>query len=326
MLHHQETMEHADSVYLGEVEGRFEEVLDDFRAGRLQPLYDHFHDHPGMDKIGPARREILDRPRYNFRGVQMVDLIHASRGCRFNCFPCCAQFLGGRQFRFRDVEAVAEEISKIDNNRLFFVDNSLAQDDEWEKALFKAIAPLKKKWISHPIKDDDEILDLAAEAGCWYVYQAIVDTSDFMRKRVRRLKERGIGVEGTVILGCDEHDEDYTRRLLDFLLEIDLNLAEFTIMTPFPHTPVRAGMERDGRILHNDWIRYTGDNVVFQPAKMSVEKLEELNEWAWEEFYRDQSKEIRMAKLYIDVLDKERADGTYKRIRPARNRGWKSPA
>jgi radical SAM superfamily enzyme YgiQ (UPF0313 family) len=256
----------------------------------------------------------------------MVDLIHASRGCRFNCFPCCAQFLGGRKFRFRDVDTVAEEISKIDNNRLFFVDNSLAQDDEWEKALFKAIAPLKKKWISHPIKDDDEILDLAAAAGCWYVYQAIVDTSDFMRKRIKRLKERGIGVEGTIILGCDDHDEDYTRRLLDFLLEIDLNLAEFTIMTPFPHTPVRADMQRDGRILHDDWIRYTGDNVVFKPAKMSVEKLEELNEWAWEEFYRDQSKEVRMAKLYIDVLDKERADGTYKRVRPARNRGWKTPA
>jgi hypothetical protein len=33
-----------------------------------------------------------------------------------------------------------------------------------------------------------------------------------------------------------------------------------------------------------------------------------------------------MAKLYIDVLDKERADGTYKRVRPARNRGWKTPA
>ena len=326
MLHHEETMKHADSVYLGEVEGRFEEVLDDFRAGRLKPLYDHFHDHPSMDKIGHARREILDRPRYNFRGVQMVDLIHASRGCRFNCFPCCAQFLGGRKFRFRDVDTVAEEISKIDNNRLFFVDNSLAQDDEWEKALFKAIAPLKKKWISHPIKDDDEILDLAAAAGCWYVYQAIVDTSDFMRKRIKRLKERGIGVEGTIILGCDDHDEDYTRRLLDFLLEIDLNLAEFTIMTPFPHTPVRAEMERAGRVLHDDWIRYTGDNVVFKPAKMSIEKLEELNEWSWEEFYRDQSKEVRMAKLYIDVLDKERADGTYKRVRPARNRGWKTPA
>ena len=86
----------------------------------------------------------------------------------------------------------------IDNNRLFIVDNSLAQNDEWEKELFKAMIPLKKKWVSHPIKDDDEILDLAAEAGAWYVYQAIFDTSDVIRNRIKRLKDRGIGVEGTL--------------------------------------------------------------------------------------------------------------------------------
>ena len=33
MLHAPEVMEHADSVFLGEVEGRFGEVLDDFKAG-----------------------------------------------------------------------------------------------------------------------------------------------------------------------------------------------------------------------------------------------------------------------------------------------------
>jgi len=37
--------------------------------------------------------------------------------------------------------------------------------------------PLKKKWCCHPIENDDEVLDLAAQAGAWYVYQAIFDTS-----------------------------------------------------------------------------------------------------------------------------------------------------
>jgi hypothetical protein len=51
------------------------------------------------------------------------------------------------------------------------------------------MAPLKKTWVSHPIMDDDEILRLAKDAGCWYVYQAIVNTSDGIRKRIRRLKD-----------------------------------------------------------------------------------------------------------------------------------------
>jgi radical SAM superfamily enzyme YgiQ (UPF0313 family) len=256
----------------------------------------------------------------------MVDLVHASRGCRFNCFPCCTPYLGGRQFRPRPIQRVVEELKGIDNNRLFLVDNSLAQDDQWEKDLFRAMAPLKKKWVSHPIKNNDEILDLAAQAGCWYVYQAIVDTSPVIRERVRKLQDRGIGVEGTVLLGMDDHDEDSIRRLVDYLLEINLDLAEFTVLTPFPHTPIRAQLEREGRILHNDWIRYTGAEAVFRPAKMSPDALNCMHQYAWDTFYADASKEAKMARLYLKVIEKEKADGTYRRVRLSPQRKWVPPA
>lgn len=331
MLHHEETLDHADSVFLGEVEGRFEEIINDLNNKGLKKVYDYMHNYPDMDLIGPARRSILSRDLYNYRGVQMVDLVHASRGCRFNCFPCCTPYLGGRNFRPRNIKSVVEELEQIDNGRLFFVDNSLAQDDEWEKELFRALIPLNKKWISHPIKDDDEILDLAAEAGCWYVYQAIMDTSDHIRQRVRRLKERGIGVEGTIILGMDDHDEDYIKRLVDFLVEIELDLAEFTVLTPFPHTPIREVLEKENRILHNDWSRYTSGEVVFRPAKMSVDKLQEMFYYAWDTFYGKESREVKMAKLFMNVMKKERNDFTPGRNRSgrknwtSRNRAWKQP-
>ena len=323
MLHHEEVLGHADSVFLGEAEGRFSEVIRDLHTTGLERIYNYMHDFPAMDLIGPARRSILNRELYNYRGVQMVDLVHASRGCRFDCFPCCTGFLGGRKFRPRSMESVIEEISLIDNNRLFFVDNSLAQDDEWEKELFRALIPLKKKWVSHPIKDNDEILDLAAEAGCWYVYQAVFDTSDVIRNRIKRLKERGIGVEGTIILGTDDHDEDYIKRLVDFLLEVDLDLAEFTILTPFPHTPIRATLEQQKRLLHNDWIRYTGGEVVYQPAKMSVDKLQEMYHYAWDTFYGDLTQKMKMARLFMRVIEKEKESGTYSGKRLTRS-AWNS--
>lgn len=322
MLHYEETLQHADSVFLGEAEGRMEEVINDFKNGALKKTYDFLLNFPDTKLIGTARRDILNRELYNFRGVQMVDLVHASRGCRFNCFPCCTPYLGGCKFRPRPIEKVVEELKNIDNNRLFIVDNSLSQDNEWEKALFKAIVPLKKKWVSHPIKDDDEILDLAAEAGCWYIYQAVVDTSDHIRKKIKRLKERDIGVEGTIILGTDDHDEDYIKRLVDFLMEIELDLAEFTILTPFPHTPIRTQLEKQGRILHNDWTKYTCGEVVFKPAKMSVDSLQNMYEYAWNTFYGDFSKEVKMAKLYLKVIELEKKDGTFKQPRLSPERGW----
>jgi radical SAM superfamily enzyme YgiQ (UPF0313 family) len=313
MLHSEEVAQHADSVFLGEVEGRFSEVLEDFINGKLKPRYDYMNNFPDLGLVGPARRDILKRQLYNYRGVQMLDLVHASRGCKFNCFPCCSGFLGGRKFRPRPMDKVIEEMEQIHNNRLFIVDNSLAQDRDWLIELFRAMKPLKKKWVSHPILYDEEVLKLAAEAGCWYVYQAIFDTSDVIRDRIKMLKDFGIGVEGTIILGTDEQDVDSIKRLVDFLCENEVDIAEFTILTPFPHSPIREQMEKDGRILHSNWIDYTADKVVFQPFKMTPDELQKMFYYAWDVFYSDSGYELKMGQLFHKVIMREIADNTYKR-------------
>ena len=312
MLHAEETMTHADSVFLGEAEGRMEQVCNDFRQGRLQPCYDFLNQRPDISLVGTARRDILNRPLYNHKGVQMVDLVHASRGCRFNCYPCAVAYLGGRQFRPRPIERTIAEMAAIDNNRLFLVDNSLAQDTAWERELFRAMIPLKKKWCSHPIEDKPEILDLAAQAGAWYVYQAVFDTSDYIRERIRRYHDHGIGVEGTILLGLDSHTEDSIRRLIDFLLEIELDLAEFTVLTPFPHTRAFDELHAQGRILSYNWEDYTADKVVFRPKHMSPERLQQLLDEAWNAFYQHESQPLKMAKLFQQVVRKEMADNSFR--------------
>lgn len=320
-LHCEELVRHVDSVFLGESEERIERVLNDFKNGRLVSLYEYRKDQPDIDSVGTARRDILNHERYTYRGVRMLDLVHASRGCQFDCFPCCTPFLGGRIFRPRPIEKVIEEIESIDNNRLFLVDNSLAQDYKWEEELFNALIPLKRKWVSHPIQEDDKLLDLAYRAGCWYVYQAVFDTSEVIRNRIRNYKDHGIGIEGTIILGTDNQDVDYIKRLVDFLLEIELDMAEFTILTPFPHTPIRKQIESEGRILNNNWADYTCDRVVFQPKNMTPEELQEMYYYAWDTFYKGKNQEVRMGELFYKVIQREIADGTYKsRQRASRRR------
>lgn len=313
-LHVDEVATHADAVFVGEVEGRFERVLSDLVEGRLKKVYDYLDNPVPIEAVGTARRDVLNREKYSYRGVQMVDLVHASRGCRFRCYPCCVRYLGGRSFRPRPIDKVVEEVESIPNNRLFFVDNSLAQDKQWELDLFRALAPLKRSIISHPVEDDDDVLRAAADAGLWWVYQAIFDTSDFIRKRVRRLKEHGVAVEGTILLGMDDHDEDGIRRLVDFLLEIELDLAEFTVLTPFPHTQTFTDLESQGRILHRDWARYTAGEVVYRPKNMSPEKLQELFHYAWEEFYRSEPQQVKMARLLKTAIKREIQNGTRHRF------------
>lgn len=310
-LHAEETQAHADAVFLGEAEGRMEAVIADLRAGELKPTYDYLNAPAPIEAVGPARRAILERELYNYKGVPMVDLFHASRGCRFNCYPCAVNYLGGRSFRPRPFDRVIEELAGIENNRLFIVDNSLAQSKQWELDLFREMIPLKKKWCCHPIEDDDQVLDLAAQAGAWYVYQAVFDTSDFIRKRIKRYHDHGIGVEGTILLGLDEQTEDDIKRLVDFLLEVELDLAEFTILTPFPHTRTRDDLVKEGRITSSDWDQYTADKVVYQPRHMTPERLLELYHYAWDTFYRDEPQTYKMYKLMQKVVAKEMADGTH---------------
>ncbi len=312
MLHAEEAMLHADSVFLGEAEGRMEQVMADFAKGELKKCYDFQTKLPDISLVGTARRDILNRSLYNHKGVQMVDLVHASRGCKFNCYPCAVAYLGGRKFRPRPIDKTIAEMAAIDNNRLFIVDNSLAQDTAWELELFREMIPLKKKWCCHPIEDKPEVLDLAAQAGAWYVYQAVFDTSDYIKERVKRYHDHGIGVEGTILLGLDSHTEDSIKRLIDFLLEIELDLAEFTVLTPFPHTKAYTELQSQGRIFTYDWDRYSADQVVYQPKHMSPEKLQELLEYAWDSFYHDESQEIKMAKLFRQVVRKEMDDNTWR--------------
>lgn len=311
MLHAEETLLHADSVFLGEAEGRMEAVLEDFRNDKLKKVYNFMGKHPPIEMVGPARRDLYKRELYNHKGVQMVDLFHASRGCKFSCYPCAVSYLGGRCFRPRPIEKAIEELETIDNNRLFIVDNSLAQSTEWEMQLFKEMIPLKKKWISHTIEDKPEVLDLAAQAGAWYVYQAVYDTSDYIKERVKRYHDYGIGVEGTILLGLDNQTEDDILRLIDFLLKIDLDLAEFTVLAPFPHTKAYDDLMRQGRIFDHDWNHYNAGQVVYKPKNMSPERLHELYEYAWKSFYQDESQEEKMFKLFAQVMLREMEDGTF---------------
>ena len=304
-LHEAEAQRHADAIVVGEAEGLFDVVVRDLAAGRLQPTY-RADPRPDMGLVPHPRRDLLDKRRhYTHKGWELVDLVETSRGCRFNCAPCCTPFLGGRVHRVRPLDRVLEDIRRC-SPLLFLVDNSLEQDVEYQKTLFRAMAGLGKRWVSHPITVEPEVLRLARAAGAWYVYHAIYTISPKIRDRIRMLHDHGILVEGTVLLGLDDHDEDFIKRFVDFLLTIELDLAEFTVLTPFPHTAYHRQLEDEGRIIDRDWSRYDAAHVVFRPRRMTPDTLQRLYDEAWRAFYADESQTLRMSKLLLPVLREQR--------------------
>ncbi|MBI4676866.1 MAG: cobalamin B12-binding domain-containing protein [Elusimicrobia bacterium] len=296
-----EARKHADAVVLGEAEGVWPSAVSDASQGRLQPVYRREGFASGREIPSP-RRDLLAGGEYSYRGLRMVDLVETARGCRMGCFPCVVSGFSGKGFRPRDLGAVAVELAAIPNDRLYIVDNALEQDEIHERALFETLKASGKRWVGHCVSSSPELARLAAQAGCWYVYQAVVSLSDGFRRKVRAFHEVGIGVEATVLLGVDSHGPGIFRRMVDYLLEAGVEIAEFTVMTPFPGTAVFDEMKRSGRLIHEDWSRYNAEEAVFCPAKMTPEALEEGCQWAWREFYKEDPQRARMARLLRRVL------------------------
>ena len=89
-------------------------------------------------------------------------------------------------------------------------------------------------------------------------------------------------------------------------MEIDLDLAEFTVLTPFHHTKTYQDLNNANRIFDTDYNNYNAGKVVFQPKHMSPEKLQNLYYYAWDTFYKGQSQEENhLGKQLLDNLRSE---------------------
>ena len=117
----------------------------------------------------------------------------------------------------------------------------------------------------------------------------------------------------------DNQSEDDIKRLVDFLLEINLDIAEFTVLTPFPHTKAYNDFKQNNRIFSFNWDDYSADKVVFHPKQMSAQRLQVMLDYAWDTFYQDEPQEIKMFKLFKKVVHKEMTNNTYQKRERSRS-------
>jgi radical SAM superfamily enzyme YgiQ (UPF0313 family) len=100
------------------------------------------------------------------------------------------------------------------------------------------------------------------------------------------LQSRGISVNGCFILGLDGQTPEVFPRLLEFVRKSGLAEVQYTVLTPFPGTPLHARLRREGRLLaERYWDRCTLFDVCYRPRGMTVEELESGMRWLFEATY-----------------------------------------
>lgn len=283
-----EALAHADAVVIGDAEGVWERVLEDFRAGRLQGKYS-----------GGNRQSLtdyrLDRSIYRGKRYAPVELVQYGRGCRFACDFCSIHAFYGTQLRVRPLPGLIAEIEALPPGRLiFFVDDNLFGARADLLALLDALKPLRRRWmcqISIDVAREEELLDRLAEAGCAFVLIGFesLDSANLKQMHkpwnkvsgsyhrvVRALHRRNIGIYGTFVFGYDADTQDTIDRTLDFALESRLEIANFNALTPTPGSGLYQRLLVEGRLLSPQWwldpkFRY-GD-AIFEPRGMRADAL-----------------------------------------------------
>ena len=102
---------------------------------------------------------------------------------------------------------------------------------------------------------------------------------------VKRIKDEGLGVYASLLVGHDNEDESVFDNILNFTEKAGIDTAEFVILTPYPGTPLWHQLTEEDRILHHNWELYNDANAVFKPKHYSAERLREGYLYLWHEFY-----------------------------------------
>ena len=287
-----EALQHCDSVVIGEAEGLWHSLLEDFKRGGLNPIYRHTA-FPPLVNLPTS-----DWKLYRDKKYLPVHFIETTRGCPHDCEFCSVTNSFGGKFRNRPIDEVEREIQGLKpfdgrfilKNVVFFVDDNIISNKTYAKEFLRRIIPYNLKWLGQTsvnIAGDDEMLDLCRKSGCMgFVIGFESLSKDNLSKMgkgfnkpdnyfdvIKKIHDYGIGIDGSVVFGFDCDDEGVFERTVEFTIKAKLEIGYFSILTPYPGTGLYEKLNSEGRIIDRDWSRYNTNNVVFKPKGMSPEKL-----------------------------------------------------
>ncbi|MCP5370853.1 MAG: B12-binding domain-containing radical SAM protein [Hyphomicrobiales bacterium] len=294
-----EALSHCDAIVRGDAEGVWEELVADFRAGRMRSVYTQTE----TADLADLR---LDRSIFKGKGYAPATVIQYGRGCKFNCEFCSIRAFYGSCLRQRPVADVVDEIERMNHRHVFFIDDNIFVDTDKAKELFRALIPLNVTWscqMSIDIAQDRELMKLLEKSGCagaligfeslnpenlkqmrkgWGVKRQDYETS------IRILQDAGVMIYGSFVFGYDADTPDSFAETVDFAVRNRFFLGNFAGLMPTPGAKLYDRLRDEGRLLHERWwldpdFRY--GNATFVPRGMTPRQLTDGCHWARTQFY-----------------------------------------
>ncbi|MEM3832432.1 MAG: radical SAM protein [Thermoprotei archaeon] len=251
-----------------------------------------------------------------------------SRGCVFACNYCSSSHLMGRMFRARSPKNVVDEIEelayKYNVDTIEFIDDIFTLNKKRALKIAEEIRSRKLdiKFVASSRVDtiDRELLIELKKAGLSTMYYGVESGSErvleLMNKRItlsqaekaiNETKSIGVSTLASFILGYPGETIDEMWATIKFSIKLDPDYVQFSILTPYPGTPIYYELKQKGLIATEDWDKYTVLDPVIEYEKLGLSKsiVSKMLREAYLRFYLRPKyllKRITMLKVLIYTM------------------------
>tara|TARA_Y100000034_G_scaffold136768_1_gene215588 strand:- start:21634 stop:22950 length:1317 start_codon:yes stop_codon:yes gene_type:complete len=290
-----ECLNYVDSVVIGQAEGSWQRLIQDFKDGKIQKKY--ISKQNIILKLPKACRIPEGR-----KGYAKGHVFGITRGCIHKCDFCSVRCFFDSKYYKRPIEEVITELKELPWKIINIVDDNIFCDPKYAKRLFKALIPLKKHILfqaSIEITHDLELMSLIKKAGGKGVFIGIESLNKKNMKDIKKFQnitneykkvikifhQYGIVVEAGLMFGFDYDNQFVFKEMYDFVNKTNVDLIQVGIVTPMPGTPLFDKLKKEKRINDYNWEHYDCRHMVFKLKLMNKKDLEDGANWLRKKFY-----------------------------------------
>ena len=271
-----------------------------------------------LDTLPPPARHLLPMEMYTVFGKPIrVAHVMASRGCPYGCVFCITSYFWGRRYRFKSARLVADEIEEIvhkyKTSIVVFTDDELLMSKKFVNDLLDEIEKRKLdisfSFGSRVDHVERETLRRLKKLGATAIYLGVESASQETLNKINKritveqavkafqvAKEVGIEAAGTFMLGFPWETIDDMKKTVEFAIKINPTYAQFTIVTPYPGTPLYQEAMRDGLIEDFNWENWTTLRAVMRGYRFARREVQRMLQWAYVKFYARASYLLNMVR------------------------------
>lgn len=279
-----------------------------------------------LDELSLPARHLFPMKLYHsssqLRGRRTLHMM-TSRGCPFRCTYCTSHMTFGKTFRFHSPKRVVEEMLELKNkygaDTIQFYDETFTLNRNRVMELCREIIEKKIKiqWACFTRVNlvDKPLLEKMKEAGCYQIFYGVEAATqkllDLIHKDItlpqienafKWTKEAGIETLASFMIGLPTETIEESYGTIDLAIKIDADYAQWQKTTPFPGTELYDICEKHGRILTQDWAKFTAWNEIVYVTNGRTEKdILKVERDAFVRFYLRPSYLIRKIPMFFKL-------------------------